>query len=274
MRNYLNLTRFEVNRFFKLHVTLVVLTFLTQLVGAVVIARHFMDNATKTMQAEQLTERLFVERYGAFSFRNYVYSEWFLLPIMLCVAVLGIYVFFIWYRDWFAKNTFIYRLLMLPTARITVYFAKLTAIMLFVLSLVALQIGFVWLERALMQVVIPPSLTSHFSLLSIFEQDILGILYPNTFLAFILLYGAGLLFVAVIFTGILLERSYRWKGIVYAVVYAVLAAAVIITPLLMGSVRHYLYPLELAALGIVLGITVFASAIWLASKLLNDKIKV
>ena len=45
-------------------------------------------------------------------------------PIALCVAVLIIYVFFIWYRDWFGKNTFIYRLLMLPTASIQYLFSK------------------------------------------------------------------------------------------------------------------------------------------------------
>ena len=45
-------------------------------------------------------------------------------PIALCVVVLIIYVFFIWYRDWLGKNTFIYRLLMLPTARIQCLFSK------------------------------------------------------------------------------------------------------------------------------------------------------
>ena len=40
---------------------------------------------------------------------------WFLGPIALCIAALIIYVFFIWYRDWLGKNTFAYRLLMLPT---------------------------------------------------------------------------------------------------------------------------------------------------------------
>ena len=35
-----------------------------------------------------------------------------------------IYVFFIWYRDWLGKYTFAYRLLMLPTTRINIYFAK------------------------------------------------------------------------------------------------------------------------------------------------------
>ena len=43
---------------------------------------------------------------------------------MLCGVILIIYVFFIWYRDWLGKNTFIYRLLMLPTARIQCLFGK------------------------------------------------------------------------------------------------------------------------------------------------------
>ena len=82
----------------------------------------------------------YIEQFGISLLIHFVNSEWFVMPIVLCIAMLMIYVFFIWYRDWFGKNTFIYRLLMLPTERINIYFAKLTAIMLLVLGLITLQI--------------------------------------------------------------------------------------------------------------------------------------
>ena len=82
----------------------------------------------------------FIEHYGKMSFLNFSQSAWFLGPIAVCGVTLIIYVFFIWYRDWFGKNTFSYRLLMLPTARINVYLAKATTILLYVLGLVALQL--------------------------------------------------------------------------------------------------------------------------------------
>ena len=78
--------------------------------------------------------------HGTMSFLNISKSVWFMGPIIVCGVTLIIYVFFIWYRDWLGKNTFSYRLLMLPTARINVYLAKATTILLYVLGLVALQL--------------------------------------------------------------------------------------------------------------------------------------
>jgi len=84
--------------------------------------------------------------------------------LSISIAMLMIYVFFIWYRDWFGKNTFIYRLFMLPTERIAIYFAKLTTIMLLVLGLIALQILLILMEKQIVNKIIPIDLQSNFSI--------------------------------------------------------------------------------------------------------------
>ena len=61
---------------------------------------------------------------GLFSFLILHKSDVVYGTISSVHVVLIIYVFFIWYRDWFGKNTFIYRLFMLPTARINVYLQR------------------------------------------------------------------------------------------------------------------------------------------------------
>jgi len=137
MKNYLQLVNFEINRFFKLYLILIGLTIVSQLSGAMIVSKIYMKNAKQMMAKRQFSMNQYIEEYGTFSFGQFTYSEWFLLPIFFCIAILIIYVFFIWYRDWFGKNTFIYRLLMLPLERITIYFAKLTTIMLLVLGLIA-----------------------------------------------------------------------------------------------------------------------------------------
>ena len=83
-----------------------------------------------------MPKETFIEQYGTLSFFDITQSTWFIGPIALCIAMLIIYVFFIWYRDWLGKNTFIYRLLMLPTNRLNIYLAKATTILLFILGLV------------------------------------------------------------------------------------------------------------------------------------------
>ncbi len=275
MKNYLKLLNFEVNRFFKLYLTLIGLIIVSQFIGAVVVSKGYMNDVDQVMYKKQLSMSQYTEDYGLFSFDQFVGSEWFLLPIFFSIAVLMIYVFFIWYRDWFGKNTFIYRLLMLPTERITIYFSKLTTIMLLVLGLVALQIVLISIEIQIVNSIIPTDLQSHFLFYDFYSLRMWGWLYPNTFTEFILIYGVGLIFVAVLFTAILIERSYGLKGIFIAIVYGMLSFGVFIAPLLVNRLLNgYFYTLEVFLMELVISIIVLVSAIWIANYLLKYKIRV
>lgn len=275
MKSYLKLVHFEVNRFFKFYLILIGLTALSQLIGAIIISQGYMKNAKQVMAEQQFSMNQYIEKHGTFSFYHFKQSEWFLLPIFLCITVLMIYVFFIWYRDWFGKNTFIYRLLMLPTERITIYFAKLTAIMLLVLGLIALQIVLILLDKQIVNSVIPVDLQSSFSIYDKNSLEMWSWLYPNTFPDFILIYAVGLLFVAVVFTAILIERSYGFKGILGAILYGLLSLGVFFVPIFLANFYpNYFYPLEIFILELVACMIVLGSAIWLANHLLKHKIRV
>lgn len=275
MKNYLKLLNFEVNRFFKLYLTLIGLIIVSQFIGAIVVSKGYMNGVDQVMYKNQLSMSQYIKNYGSFSFEQFVGSEWFMLPIFFSIAMLMIYVFFIWYRDWFGKNTFIYRLLMLPTERITIYFSKLTTIIFFVLGLVALQIVFISIEIQIVNSIIPTDLQSHFSIYDIYSLEMLDRVYPNTLTEFFLIYGVGLIFVAVLFTAILIERSYGLKGIFLAIVYGMLSFGVFIAPLLVNRLLNgYFYTLEVFLMELVISIIVLVSAIWIANHLLKYKIRV
>lgn len=275
MKNYLKLLNFEVNRFFKLYLTLIGLIIVSQFIGAIVVSKGYMNGVDQVMYKNQLSMSQYTEDYGLFSFDHFVGSGWFLLPIFFSIAMLMIYVFFIWYRDWFGKNTFIYRLLMLPTERITIYFSKLTTIMLLVLGLVALQMVLISIEMQIVNSIIPSDLQSHFSIYDFDSLEMLDWVYPNTLTEFFLIYGVGLIFVAVLFTAILIERSYGLKGIFIAIVYGMLSSGVFIAPLLVNRLLNgYFYSLEVFLLVLVMCVIVLVSAIWIANHLLKYKIRV
>lgn len=275
MKNYLKLVNFEVNRFFKLYLILIGLTILSQLIGAWIISHTYMKNAKQMMAEKQLSMNQYKEQYGTFSFDQFTDSEWFLLPIFFCIAMLMIYVFFIWYRDCFGKNTFIYRLLMLPTERMVIYFAKLTTIMLLVLGLIALQIVLILMEKQIVNSMIPIDFQSNFSIYSSSTLNMWRWLYPTTFTEFILVYAVGLLFVAVIFTAILIERSYGLKGIFGAIFYGLLSLVVFYAPIFfVNFYTNYFYPLEIFLMVVVASMIVLGSAIWIANHLLKYKIRV
>jgi len=275
MKRFLKLLNFEVNRFFKLYLTLIGLIIVSQFIGAIVVSKGYMNSADQVMYKNQLSMSQYIKEYGLFSFDRFVWSEWFLLPIFFSIAMLMIYVFFIWYRDWFGKNTFIYRLLMLPTERITIYFSKLTTIMLLVLGLVTLQILLIPIEKQIVNSIIPTDLQSQFSFYDNYSFEMWYWLYPNTLTEFILIYGVGLIFVAVLFTAILIERSYGLKGIFFAIIYGVFSFGVFIAPLLLnGFSSGYFYSLEVFLMELVISIIVLVSAIWIANHLLKYKIRV
>lgn len=276
MNRYLKLVNFEVNRFLKLYLVLLGITILSQIIGVIVQSRAYLNRANELMYKDLMTKDEFIEQYGNISFYNFTQAAWFLLPIMLCVVVLIIYVFFIWYRDWLGKNTFSYRLLMLPTARITIYFAKATTILLFVLGLVALQLVLLPVESQVLQWVVPSEFRTDLSIYEITNLHNLSVLLPSIFIEFVLYYAGGMLAVCIVFTAILFERSFRIKGITYSVLYCVGSLLIFFAPLFVNEfiLRNYFYPIELFFLELVAGLLVLACAIWIGNFLLKNKIRV
>ncbi|MFJ7735688.1 hypothetical protein ACIQ2D_05020 [Lysinibacillus sp. NPDC097287] len=275
MKSYIKLVNFEINRFFKLYLILIGLTVVSQLIGAVIVSKGYIKNANQVMYENQLSVSQYIEQYSVFSFSHLANSGWFILPIVFCIAMLMIYVFFIWYRDWFGKNTFIYRLLMLPTRRINIYFAKLSTVMFLVFGFITLQILLIPIEMQIVKSIIPADFRTYLPLSAIYNIDMLAFLYPNTFRGFLLIYGIGLVFVAIIFTAILIERSYGLKGIFIGVVYGVISFGVLITPLILtGIYTRYFYPHEIYLMELVTSMIILGSAIWIANQLLKNKIRV
>lgn len=272
MKNYLKLVNFELNRFFKLYLILMGLVIVCQLIGVLFVSFGFMNHLDRMVIDPQQS---YIDQYGIFSFDRFVNSEWFLLPIVFCIAMLLLYVFFIWYRDWLGKNTFIYRLLMLPTKRVNIYFSKLTAIIVFVFGFISLQILLMPIEQRIFSRIVPAEYRGEYSLNEVYDQHLLFWLYPNSFADFLLMYGLGLIFVAVVFTAVLFERSYRLKGIFLAVFYGLLSFGVVILPLLLDAFYpNYFYPNEILIMLVAMGIIVLGSAVWIANYLLQHKIRV
>ncbi|GAA0445075.1 hypothetical protein PD280_03045 [Virgibacillus salarius] len=277
MKSYLKLTSFELSRFFKLYLVLIAITIISQIIGVIVYSNSYLNEMNKVIYEEQMPKAEFLEVYGRSSLFDLTQTLWFLGPIALCVVALIFYVFFIWYRDWFGKNTFIYRLLMLPTARINVFFAKATSIFLMVLGLIALQIVLLFIENMIYQWMVPNEFRTDMAVSQVIQNfRYLNIIIPTTITKLILSYGVGFMAVFIIFTGILLERSYRWKGIFLGIGYCAIAAAVFVLPIIIQELlqKNYLYLVELIIIEVILGLFVAACSIWLSSFLLKHRITV
>lgn len=276
MNRYLKLVNFETNRFLKLYLVLIGIVFFVQMIGVIIVSRLYVNSANEAIYEDFLTKAQFLDQYGYMSFINFTRTAWFLGPIMLSMAVLIIYVFFIWYRDWLGKNTFAYRLLMLPTERINVYLAKATTMLIFVLGLVSVQLLLFPLENQVMKWMVSDDFRMDFSVKQITTSNELVILFPNTFTEFLLYYGGGMVAVCIVFTAILFERSYRLKGIIYGILYCAASLLVFFAPVFVDAflLGNYLYPLELFFIEIAMGLLVLIGTIWIGHYLLKNKVRV
>ena len=214
---------------------------------------------------------------GKMGMTDFVNTLWFLGPIMLCIAALLLYSLFIWYRDWLGKNTFIYRLLMLPTQRLNILFSKVTTIFLMVIGLIALQLVLLYIENSLFQMLLPTAYFNYSNLNQMIQSSYyLMMFYPTSGLVFISRYSKGLLGLLVVSTVVLFERSYKIKGIVMGVCYAVLVQLIFYVLYFMQfyEVMLYLFASEIFLISLVLTVLASALSIWISHILLNKKVTV
>lgn len=277
MKNYLKLVNFEFNRIAKLFAVLLSVTFVIQIIGVIVLSRFYLNMANENIYDGMLSKTDFLENYGHMSLSLIVSDMWFLGPILFCVAAVVFYIFLIWYRDWIGKNTFIYRLLMLPTTRLNIFFAKITTILIMTLGLVAIQLIMLPIETLVMKSIVPKEFIRDITLNQIvINMPELRFIIPNSPIELVLMYGAGVLAVSILFTAILMERSFKWKGIFAGLIYSAVAVGLTILPILLQEfvLNGFFYPIELFILEIIMALLVLTGSIWTSRYLLMKKITV
>jgi hypothetical protein len=278
MNRFWKLLNWEINRFGKIYVVLLLMTLVLQFVGVITYSLRFMNKVNKIMDDGYLSLSQYVQNFGKITFENYTYNSFiFMAPIALGGVTLLLYVFVIWYKEWFGTNTFIYRLLMLPTSRINVYMAKLTAIILFVLGLVAFQYFILPLQMLTFNAIINNELRDSISIVGMMDRSpYLHYLFPPLFIEFLFYYSLGVTAIIVFFTLILLERSFQFKGILAGAAYGSSMVFLILLPLQITTrwIKNYFYPSEIFLSIVIVMILIAIGSLWFSAFLLNKKVTV
>lgn len=278
MKNFIKLFNFEINRFMKFYISMLILVFVIQLGTVILHATSYMVLVKDITKGGHVSPEQFLEEYWPFSLVDTVFSIGFLTPIALGVVGLLFYMFFIWYRDWFAKNTFIYRLLMLPTSRMNIYFAKLATIMTTVLGMVAMQIIYLKIYEQVIKWIVPVVYRVDLHLTLVVEStEYLNIFIPSYVSSFFIAYGLGLAFVVVIFTAILFERSFKLIGIIIGVIYTALAFGLFIAPFVIQFIffdSFYFYNDEMLYIQTAITAGIIGISLYVSNYLLNKKVTV
>ncbi len=277
MNRYLKLVNLEVSRVAKVLFGGLAALFIIQMIGVWITSNQYMSRANEAIMNGESVQSI-VDNYSYMSMLSFSDKIYFIGPIALCVGAVFFYIFLIWYRDWSGKNTFIYRLLMLPTARLSVYFAKATAIMIIIFTMVAAQMVFILIESSFMELLTPAEYLKEATISQMASYNIyLYYIIPGTFTEFILYYGGGFIVLTVLFAAILMERSFRWKGLFLGLIYIAFAVFLTLSPigvLIMLDKADYFYPSELVYMTIASSMITGALSVWISHYLLNKNVTV
>lgn len=277
MKNYLKLVNFEFNRCVKLYAVLIGVTIVSQIIAVIATSREYLSQVNESIYKNDMLKADFLNETGEMSMFWVVNSSWFLVPILICMTAVLFYSFYIWYVEWMGKNTFIYRLLTLPASRMTVFWSKLTTIALMIFGLVSVQLFLLVVDSQLLKMLVSNEFRIDLSLQQISQLSyFLSFLIPRSILTFFTFYGIGFMLLVLVFTSILFERSFRFKGIMLGLGYSVGLFILFISPMIAEGVFgfNWFYPGEMLVVEFILGILVIGISSWMSQHLLNKKITV
>ncbi|GEK91284.1 hypothetical protein [Alkalibacterium kapii] len=274
----LKLTSFELDRLSKFLFTLMGLTLVINLAGYIYTPMRHMNKINQFMTENSATAEEALQTFGRFSFYNALNSFWIVGPIVIGITGMLFYSVFIWYREWFGKNTFAYRLLMLPVSRMTLFFSKFIVIFIGIFTLISIQMVSLFVGYPIVSAIISDTYASGLSLMeAIHAHPLFLFLFPLQPSYFMVIITAGAVMLLVLFTIILIERSFSVRGIFIGIGYAALSLAIVLFPLFLPNLlkNNYLfYSSELLIIELILMTVVGICSLFVSRYLINNKITV
>ncbi|WP_214754250.1 hypothetical protein [Exiguobacterium sp. s16] len=211
------------------------------------------------------------------TFANYLGGMAFILSIGVAVTAMIFFSFWIWYRDFQGRGTFMMRLLLMPQQRMLVFGAKLTTMMLMILGLFSVQ----WIALKLQYIAFSSWFDSQMiPMRGSFEQAIgydgaLSIMYPASIVNFIIHQVLIVIIILFVFTFVLIERS-LWQRTMWSSIIAMLMlGTLIVVP--MTALFFLENRLFMDEMMLVIGLGLMAwmmAAVWISRRYLMKKLSV
>ena len=205
------LLQFEFNRLWKVLIGLILFNMVVQPLGVIWSTYRYFNrdvSAGTTLEMPGTVAR-------ALAFNEVTQSGIVTLAILFTVFALIFYTFYTWYREWYGKSRFSYRLMMIPGNRMQVYFAKLLALYIGVLLLVALQIVLLAVGNWIFEWVLSEDVIRPIHLFELYYWNAVGNeIFLPVLQIMINRYVMGFMTLNIVFVGILLERSFGLAGFI------------------------------------------------------------
>lgn len=223
MNRILTLYNIEFKRIYKLYFLLIGTLLIANLAG---VMKTLYDSVKRISLENNLPMNIDILKTNlGYSFINeftkndiYVYGSMALgVAILFCL----LYATIIWYRDYYSKSKTIYTLLSLPQPKFNIYLAKLIMVLVMIYGVIACQFLFWYIDLNIIKIFAGISSPNFANVYSNMMQSVNQINVVSPYLLDFLmidLFGV-ILAVVVIFTGVLIERSFKKVGVLLGVGY-------------------------------------------------------
>lgn len=268
------LLQFEFNRLWKVLVGLILFNMVVQPLGVIWSTYRYFNrdvSAGTTLEMPGTVAR-------ALAFNEVTQSGIVTLAILFTVFALIFYTFYTWYREWYGKSRFSYRLMMIPGNRMQVYFAKLLALYIGVLLLVALQIVLLAVGNWIFEWVLSEDVIRPIHLFELYYWNAFGNeIFLPVLQIMINRYVMGFMTLNIVFVGILLERSFGLAGFISGLAFyliSLIGSVAVISVIGGQAYKWYLFYDE--ALYMMYGIMVLYTliCIGISHYLINHRLRV
>ncbi|WP_149427085.1 hypothetical protein [Exiguobacterium acetylicum] len=271
MKQYIQLTNEEIKRSFKVYVIAVLVMAAIELLSVVVnvklherrIEDYLKSNTATLYEAfNDIGKITFVDAASLFSYVT-----------LIGMALVLIYTVQIWYRDWIGETKYIYRLLMLPGNRASIFFSKLTTVFLIIMSFLGIQWCLIQLGNLLFQGVVREDYIDKDILRTV--GSTLGELFSLNLTNLFVILALSLFIVSFMFLLVLIERSYRkWSGFIRVGVEIFIMVICSVSSIYFLEQTKLLLNSEKAYVLMGLFVIYFVYVIWRSLRLLKWKIAV
>lgn len=273
MNNILNLYDIELKRIYKWYLALLSIL----LVGNIgTVARHIRNIIIRVASDTKSKESLSLMRLQQakkYLYETHIYNIYESTTLLLGLAVLIclVYALIIWYRDFVGKNKTAYTLFMLPNNKFNVYIAKAITVVVMIFGVMLMQMVFWAMDILILKIVTNVAMKEIFALANNMNGAIRNLTLIQPYLIdFIMINIIGvILAVLVIFTAVMIQKSFKIKtvGIALGIIY-VYASIVIFSYI--GSITPFS---DRNLIGhIIYFIGLFVVSVGLSYTLLNKKV--
>ncbi|WP_214804534.1 hypothetical protein [Exiguobacterium sp. s46] len=271
MKQYIQLTNEEIKRSFKLYVIVVLVMAAIELVSVVAQVMYHERKVENFMELNRVSVAEALKQIDTLGYSEA--SSFFSYMTLIGMAIVVIYAIQIWYRDWLGETKYIYRLLMLPGSRASIFFSKLTTVFLIIVSFIGIQWCVMQLGFYLFDWLIQPEYQNQIDLSPV--QNVMSEFYTTNLIDMGIILAISLFIVSFIFLLILIERSFRKGKAVVKIGLEIFIAILIayITVLFLDETRILLETEELI-LTIGISLLYFMYIIWKSLRLLQQKVTV